>query len=82
MVALAIAVLLGAIAVPMYQRQVESARTRQAIADIAELSAQLERWYTNTFTFPESLADAGLDAKLDPWGSPYLYTNVATANRG
>ena len=31
---------------------------------------------------PETLAEAGLGGFVDPWGNPYRYVNVATAERG
>jgi general secretion pathway protein G len=31
---------------------------------------------------PNTLAQAGLDGRLDPWGNPYIYLNIANANPG
>jgi general secretion pathway protein G len=58
------------------------ARAARAIGDIGTISVQLYRWQSNTRKFPETLAEAGLGAFVDPWGNPYRYVNVATAERG
>lgn len=71
--------MLAAVAFPAYRGFVESAKESQAIADIGTLQLQLYRWNLNTGSFPPTLAAAGLDGQLDPWGRPYLYVNIATA---
>ena len=58
------------------------ARAARAIGDIGTISVQLYRWQSNTRKFPETLAEAGLSAFVDPWGHPYRYVNVATAKNG
>ena len=82
MVTLVISALLVSIAVPTYRSFVDRARITQAIADIHTLGAQLERWHTNTFDYPDSLAAAGLDGVTDPWGRPYRYLKISTATTG
>jgi general secretion pathway protein G len=73
--------LLTAFGYNAYQRQIQRVRENQAITDINMMSIQLQRWATATFKFPETLAEAGLDTTLDPWGRPYAYLNVATAKK-
>lgn len=58
------------------------ARAARAIGDIGTISVQLYRWQSNTRKFPETLAEAGLNGFVDPWGHPYRYVNVATAKSG
>ena len=79
MVTLVISALLISIAVPTYQGAVNRARLAQAVADIQTLGAQLERWHTNTFDYPDSLTAANLDGFIDPWGNPYRYLKISTA---
>jgi general secretion pathway protein G len=79
MLVIALVGILGAVALPAYRGYVDRVRENQAIADIGELSLQLYRWQTNTGTFPATLAAAGLDGRLDPWGNPYSYLDVTTA---
>lgn len=73
--------ILGTIAVPTYQGIVERAHVHAAIAEIGTLSLQIYRWETNAGHFPSSLAEAGLGTPLDPWHRPYVYLNIATAQR-
>ena len=73
--------ILGAFGYQTYQGHIQRVRENEAITDINMMSIQLQRWATSTFSFPESLADAGLGGNLDPWGRPYEYLNVATANK-
>jgi general secretion pathway protein G len=78
-VVMVIAGLLASLAVPAYKGYVNRARISQAIGDIGKLSLALYRWESNTRRFPNTLAEAGLDGMLDPWGHPYRYLNIETA---
>jgi general secretion pathway protein G len=71
--------ILGAVALPAYRGHVDRVDENRAIADLGSLSLQLYRWQTNTGVFPETLAQAGLDGIVDPWGRAYAYLDVATA---
>ena len=82
MIALIVSALLASIAIPSYSAIIERTRVGQAINDLGRLSAQIERWRTMRFDLPETLADAGIDPGLDPWGNPYRYLKIATANTG
>lgn len=55
-------------------------RTKQAVDDITGLSALLDQTFTDTGELPDSLADIGRGGMADPWGNPYQYTNLTTAN--
>lgn len=80
--ALALAALLVGVAVPGYTSFVNRARNDRATGEIAALAAQLYRYQTNRGDFPATLAEAGLDGRLDPWGNPYQYLRIAGANPG
>jgi general secretion pathway protein G len=82
MIALIVSALLASIAIPSYSAIIERTRVGQAINDLGRLSAQIERWRTMRFDFPETLADAGINPGMDPWGNPYRYLKIATANTG
>ena len=71
--------ILTAIAIPGYQRYQDQARIVRAKADIVMIESALERYYAKYSTFPDTLAQAGVGAMLDPWGHPYQYLNIATA---
>ncbi len=82
MIVVVVATMLMAIAIPGYQGYVERAQNRNAIAAIGEMQLALYRFELTTGAFPATLAEAGLDGRLDPWGNPYEYLNLAGARRG
>lgn len=78
-VAMVVAGLLASLAIPAFNGYVQRSKVARAIGDIGSLSAQLYRWQSNTRRFPDTLAEADLDGRLDPWGQPYRYLNIETA---
>ncbi len=83
LLAIAILGVLGTLAYNGYQQYIDKARIAQAKVDIRGIEAALERYRAGQGRFPETLAEAGLGAKLDPWKQPYQYLNIETAkNRG
>ncbi len=82
MMVVAFIAILGAFAIPAVQGYVQRANVSAALADIGSLSLALKTWETNNGTFPDTLAEAGLAGRQDPWGNAYQYVNVATANVG
>lgn len=82
MIAVVIGGLLVSVAVPSYQAIMQRTRVAQAIVDIETISVRIERWHTNMFDYPETLAAAGIDALIDPWGNSYRYLKISTANTG
>ena len=82
MAAVAVAALLSVLAIPALTGYVQRARVSRAVGDLGSLSLQLYRWQANTQRFPDTLAEAGLDAMIDPWGRPYRYLSIAASNPG
>lgn len=80
LISLAVVGVLAAIALPAYSRYQERMRVDQARRDIAMLSTNIKLRWEDTRAYPDSLADAGLGAPLDPWGRPYQYLNLAPAS--
>jgi general secretion pathway protein G len=79
---MAIIGVLAAIAIPAYQDYQEKARVYQAITDIANISLKVGEYWQDERSYPDSLADIGLGAMLDPWGSPYRYLNLDKNGNG
>jgi general secretion pathway protein G len=75
----AIVGILAAIAVPGYQRYMDQVKVTQAKTDIVSIESAIERYYVDRLALPNSLAQVGMDNKLDPWGNTYRYYNIATA---
>lgn len=76
LIAMAMMVILGSIAVPLYDTYAERARVGQAVADIGRIDMQIERFVSNNFRLPDNLADIGA-VPLDPWGNPYRFLRIA-----
>jgi general secretion pathway protein G len=76
MLGVAIMAVLAGIAYPSYQNYQERVRITQAVVDIQGISAAVQAFQADNRTYPDSLADVGRDAMLDPWGNAYRYTNL------
>jgi len=77
LITLAIIGTLSAIAVPTYQSRVDEQNISTAIADIALIDGWVARFQAERGRPPDTLAETGLPAKLDPWGRSYQYTRLA-----
>ena len=76
---LAILTLLGTGA---YSHFIHKAKNTRAIAEIRLLEKEiLEFWQTND-RLPDTLAELGHAAMLDPWKTPYKYINFDTTSGG
>jgi general secretion pathway protein G len=84
MLAIALAAILMAIAVPTYYSYLNRSKEQTAIADMQAIEQQLKTYevLSEQGTLPASLADLGVPIPLDPWGQPYQYLNLDGANRG
>ena len=79
LVVLAILSVLASIALPKYQDYQERVRVNSAITDIRAINAALRLYMTDNKEPPASLVTVGQANKLDPWGRPYEYLNIASA---
>lgn len=77
MLAMAVVGVLAMIASAGYSAMVERGRIARAKADIAEMDVLIERYRTNNFGYPASLAEFDATGRRDPWGNPYHYTLLA-----
>lgn len=76
--AVATLAILASVAYASYQRQVDRARVSRAIADVSEMQLLIDKFELSRGALPDSLADIGSGARLDPWGNAYRYLNFAT----
>lgn len=76
LIALAIAALLGSIALPVYSDYVERARVKQAITDLRMLNVRVRKYEDDHREMPGGLAAVGAAGLLDPWGRPYVYLKL------
>ena len=66
-----------AIGLPTYAGYIKQNERAVAISDIHKISMALERYHSFHSVYPEDLSDA-VGSKLDPWGNPYQFLNLAT----
>jgi general secretion pathway protein G len=77
-VAVAILAVVAAVAIPKYNDYRERVRVAQAVTDIGAISVLIQQYFDDIRAFPDELDDIGW-TKLDPWGNPYRYTDLASA---
>ena len=73
---------LAGIAIPNYIGYREKAMQAKAIAEIKTIEKELFIYEVERDTFPNTLAQIGLDTLRDPWGNPYRYLPVAGTPAG
>lgn len=69
---------LAALALPKYQSYQERIRQTHAIQDIMVLQALIQDHRLNSGSYPATLAEVGNADRLDPWGRPYVYQELAS----
>jgi general secretion pathway protein G len=77
MIGLAILATVAAIAIPNYVESVHTAKVVQAMGDIKDLQIAIDLQLLGGGRYPNSLAEAGIANKNDPWGNPYEYLRIA-----
>lgn len=77
MIAVAIVAVLAMLATGQYAAYAERVKVGNAKADILAMELAIQRFHTQYFRYPATLADAGLDGRLDPWRRPYHYTDLS-----
>ena len=82
MLAMIIASLLAAVAIPAYDNFVGRARIARAIGDIGSISIEIERFSVKNNSFPLFLNELAMEIPIDPWDAPYYYLNIAAAGPG
>jgi general secretion pathway protein G len=82
LIVLAIVGTLLAIALPMLQAAVDSARVARAIGDIGAVQIDIASYEAGGNGLPETLADIGRGNMVDPWGNAYRYLNFHIGEGG
>jgi len=71
-IVVAILAIVAAAALPVYEGYVNEVRIAKSIQDIRQMALILDDLYEEGAP-PPTLATAGLDNMVDPWGYPYRY---------
>lgn len=78
LIVIAIIGALVSLAIPKYADYRERVRVNQAVTEIGALSVTISQYILENRSPPDTLADVRADGKLDPWGRPYEYFNLAS----
>lgn len=76
LMALGVAGVLAVLATGAYGQIIDGTRAKAAMGDIATVEIQILRYRAQHNRLPDSLADIGQGALLDPWDRPYHYTKL------
>jgi general secretion pathway protein G len=82
MLGLAIAAILIIVGMGQYGDYEERVRVSEAINDINAMSLSIWQMNIDDGKLPASLAEAGHAGALDPWGRPYIYTDLTGPGNG
>lgn len=82
MIVIAIIGTLAGIAIPSFMSHRQKAINIRCIAELKIIERELIVFYLDNHRFPNTLNEVGLDRMQDPWGNPYEYLRIATANQG
>ena len=78
LIVVAVFLTIAAIAIPSLMSALYQAKVARGVADIRTIETDLAWYQSVNGVLPDSLAQVGDDALLDPWGNPYQYLNHAT----
>ncbi len=76
LLAMAVAAIMAAIAVPSYISYRYKAKISAAIKDIDLIEADIFGYVFDEGELPDSLNDIGRGQTTDPWGNPYRYLRI------
>lgn len=82
MLGIAIVGILAVLAIGQYNNYQERVLVAQAIHDIAVMQLNISEFANNNGSLPGSLEIAGHGDALDPWGRPYVYTDLTGPGNG
>lgn len=76
LIVLAIIATLMGVGMPMYQNQLERARTMVAISDIRTMQERIKDFLFEERRMPDTLTEVPGSKRIDPWGNPYAYLRI------
>jgi general secretion pathway protein G len=72
----AILTILATFAIPIYTRFLDSTKASRSMADIRTLEKDITAYMADKGVYPDNLNQINRADLLDPWGNPYVYTNL------
>ena len=76
MIAVAIVGILSSLAAPNYLDFIERARVARSVAELHMIAEVVKGYAMTSGQYPDTLAQAGQNPLLDPWGNPYQYYRI------
>jgi len=73
---------LGTIGYVSYNSVVNKARLVQAMGDIKAIAVAVDFYESRNGVFPGSLSSVGMDNKIDPWETSYVYIRINDPGAG
>jgi general secretion pathway protein G len=77
LIVLAIITTVAAIALPSYSGAVNKAKMVSAMGDIRRFQTNIDFYFATNGSYPDSLDEVNPEGRMDPWGQPYEYLNIA-----
>jgi general secretion pathway protein G len=77
LVACALVSTLASIGVGVYVSALEKARVTRAIGDLRSMDVDIRAYQVSNSRYPATLADVRRPIPIDPWGNPYVYTDLS-----
>lgn len=68
---------LASIAAGIYVSALQTARVARAIGDIHAIAMDIEQFHLRNNRYPTTLTEARPIVPNDPWGRPYVYTDLS-----
>jgi general secretion pathway protein G len=76
LVVMAVIAILATIALVLYYNFTYQAQIARAVADISNISSEIQTFHMMNERLPIDLAEINRGAFLDPWGRPYEYLDI------
>lgn len=68
---------LASLSAGIYVNALKRARITRAIADLRALDVDIRAFHVRFNRYPTTLTEARMPIPIDPWGSPYVYTDLS-----
>ena len=76
LIAMAVLAIVSSIAAPIYSQFADDANDTAAASEIMQIQLAIDRFNSQTFTYPDSLDELPEVPAQDPWGNAYVYLRI------
>jgi general secretion pathway protein G len=68
---------LASLSAGIYVNALKRARITRAIADLRAMDVDIRAFHVQNNRYPTTLTEVRMPIPIDPWGSPYVYTDLS-----